>query len=253
MNAFGDPQSVALVGGTSDIGLAVVAALGRSGRLERVVLAGRDRAGLAEAAQLVRAATGVDAVRTELFDATETATHDGLVDRLFADGDLDVAILAVGALGDADSALDDADAAVRVAEVNYVGGLSVGLRVAGRLRSQGHGALVVLSSVAGQRGRASNFVYGSTKAGLDVFAQGLGDRLHAHGVRVVVVRPGFVRTRMTAGRRQPPLACDRDDVGRAVVDALRRGRDTVWVPPLLRPVMAALSWLPRPVFRRLDL
>jgi len=207
MTAFGEPQSVALVGGTSDIGLAVVEALSRS----------------------------------------------GVVDALFADGDVDVVILAVGALGDVGSPLEDADAAVRVAEVNYVGGLSVGLRVGRRLRSQGHGVLVVLSSVAAQRGRASNFVYGSTKAGLDAFAQGLGDRLHADGVRVLVVRPGFVRSRMTAGRPEPPFACDPDDVGRAVVDALRRGRETVWVPPLLRPVMAVLTALPRPVFRRLRL
>jgi decaprenylphospho-beta-D-erythro-pentofuranosid-2-ulose 2-reductase len=253
MDAFGDVQSVALVGGTSEIGLAVVVALAEAGRLGRVVLAGRDTEGLAAAEQLVRVATGVTSVRTETFEATRTSTHEDMVRSLFQDGDVDVVVLAVGALGDTDPQLDDPDAAVRLAEVNYVAGLSVGLRAARRLRSQGHGAMVVLSSVAGLRGRASNFVYGSSKAGLDTFAQGLGDRLRADGVRVVVVRPGFVRSRMTAGRPSAPLACDPEDVGRAVVDALRRGRETVWVPRAMQAAMLVLTVLPRPLFRRLRL
>jgi decaprenylphospho-beta-D-erythro-pentofuranosid-2-ulose 2-reductase len=253
MNAFSDPQSVALVGGTSEIGLAVVVALAESGRVRRVVLAGRDTERLAAAERLVRVATGVTAVRTEVFEATRTSTHEDMVRSLFEDGDLDVVVLAVGVLGDTDPQIDQPDEAVRLAEINYVAGLSVGLRTARFLRSQGHGALVVLSSVAGQRGRASNFVYGSSKAGLDTFAQGLGDRLRADGVRVVVVRPGFVRSRMTDGRVAAPFASDPEDVGRAVVHALRRGRETVWVPPVLRGAMAALTALPRPLFRRLRL
>jgi decaprenylphospho-beta-D-erythro-pentofuranosid-2-ulose 2-reductase len=112
---------------------------------------------------------------------------------------------------------------------------------------------VVLSSVAGERGRASNFVYGSTKAGVDTFAQGLGDSLRRDGVRVVVVRPGFVHTRMTAGLPPPPLSCSPDDVGRAVLRALRTGQETVWVPASLRVVMSGLRHLPRAVFRRLPL
>ena len=147
--------------------------------------------------------------------------------------------------------LSDPDQAIHLAEVNYVAGVSMGLRVTAKLRRQGHGTLVVLSSVAAERGRASNFVYGSSKAGLDTFAQGLGDALAGTGVRVLVVRPGFVRTRMTAGLAEAPFACDPDDVGRAVARALRSGAQTLWVPAALRPVMSGVRHLPRPIFRRL--
>jgi decaprenylphospho-beta-D-erythro-pentofuranosid-2-ulose 2-reductase len=257
IDAFGAPQSVAVLGGTSEIGLALVRALDGRGRLRRVVLAGRDEVGLKEAARdLASPAEGpgpAHQVRTVHLEAEETASHDEVVSEVFADGDLDVVVLAVGVLGAQDGLLDDAAAAVRLVEVNYVAGVSLGLAVTRRLREQGHGVFVVLSSVAGERGRAANFVYGSSKAGLDTFAQGLGDRLHGTGVRVLVVRPGFVRTRMTAGRPESPLACGPDDVARAVVRAIRTGRETVWVPSTLRPVMAGLRLLPRRVFRALPL
>jgi decaprenylphospho-beta-D-erythro-pentofuranosid-2-ulose 2-reductase len=118
---------------------------------------------------------------------------------------------------------------------------------------QGHGTIVVLSSVAGERVRASNFVYGASKAGLDGFAQGLGDSLRGTGVEVLVVRPGFVHTRMTAGLDAAPLATTPEAVAKAVVEGLARGSHTVWVPAALRFVMIALRHLPRPIFRRLNL
>jgi decaprenylphospho-beta-D-erythro-pentofuranosid-2-ulose 2-reductase len=252
IDAFGAPQSVALLGGTSEIGLAVVRALGAGGRVDRVVLAGRDDVGL-EGAARARLAPSEPKVRTVHLEAEAIDGHEAAVAEVFADGDLDVVVLAIGVLGADDGMLDDADAAAHLARVNYVAGVSLGLRVAGRLREQGHGILVVLSSVAGERGRAANFVYGSSKAGLDTFAQGLGDRLHGTGVRVLVVRPGFVRTRMTAGRQAAPLACGPDDVGRAVARAIRTGKETVWVPAALRPVMTGLRHLPRSVFRALPI
>lgn len=249
-DAFGAPQSVALVGGTSEIGLAICHALAGGGRVRRVVLAGRDKAGLDTAAEVLHGA-GVGAVDTVELDALTFAAHDEAVAALFAGGDLDVVVLAVGVLGNQQNLLDDPDRAVHLAEVNYVGAVSIGLRVAAALRRQGHGTLVVLSSVAAERGRASNFVYGSSKAGLDTFAQGLGDALQGTGVHVMVVRPGFVRTRMTAGLPEAPFACHPDDVGRAVARGLRAGAETVWVPAALRAVMSGVRHLPRPVFRRL--
>jgi decaprenylphospho-beta-D-erythro-pentofuranosid-2-ulose 2-reductase len=124
---------------------------------------------------------------------------------------------------------------------------------ANRLRAQGHGTLVVLSSVAGERARRSNFVYGASKAGLDAFAQGLGDALHPTGVRVLVVRPGFVHTKMTTGLKAPPLSTTPEAVAAAIVTGLASGAHTVWVPGPLRFVFSALRHLPRPLFRRLDL
>ncbi|MFD9243939.1 SDR family NAD(P)-dependent oxidoreductase, partial [Streptomyces sp. NPDC059556] len=140
---------------------------------------------------------------------------------------------------------------VRVAQTNYTGAVSAGLVCAAALQNQGHGSLVVLSSVAGERARRADFIYGSSKAGLDAFAQGLGDALHGTGVHVMVVRPGFVRTRRTAGRAEAPLATTPEAVAGAIELGLRRRSETVWVPGSLRMVMAAVRHAPRPLFRRL--
>ncbi len=137
--------------------------------------------------------------------------------------------------------------------MNYLGAVSVAVPVARRLRSQGHGTLVALSSVAGERARRSNFVYGSTKAGFDAFFQGLGDSLAASGVQVIVVRPGFVHTKMTRGLDPAPLSTTPEAVATAIVEGLARGSHTVWAPPALRWVMAVLRHVPRPLFRRLPL
>ena len=251
MDALGEPQSVLVLGGTSEIALATVKALPRA-RLRRVVLAGRASAGLdAAVAQLAEA--GIAGVVPEEFDATDTASHGGIINRIFDGGDVDIVILAFGLLGDQMEAEADPELAVAIATTNYTGAVSVGLHVARRLRTQGHGAMVVLSSVAGDRARRTNFVYGSTKAGLDAFAQGLGDALHGSGARVLVVRPGFVRTRMTEGLAEAPMTVDAQDVARIIVTALRKGRETVYAPGPLRFVMAGLKSLPRPVFRKLPM
>jgi decaprenylphospho-beta-D-erythro-pentofuranosid-2-ulose 2-reductase len=162
-------------------------------------------------------------------------------------------LVAFGMLGDQAHDERDPVAAVRVAQTNYTGAVSAGLVCGRALQAQGHGSLVVLSSVAAERARRSNFIYGSAKAGLDAFTQGLGDALHGTGVHVMVVRPGFVRTSMTAGRPETPLATTPEAVATAIELGLRRRSETVWVPGALRLVMAALRHVPRPLFRRLPL
>ena len=142
--------------------------------------------------------------------------------------------------------------AARLAEVNYVGAVSSGLAVARQLKTQGHGTLVVLSSVAGVRTRPSNFVYGSTKAAQDAFATGLGHWLHGSGAHVLTVRPGFVRSSMSAGLAEAPFAVDPADVAEATVKGLRRGADVVWAPGILRLVFGILRFVPGPIWRRLD-
>ena len=140
-----------------------------------------------------------------------------------------------------------------MAQVNYVAAVSCGVALGALVRRQGHGVVVALSSVAGERPRRSNFVYGSTKAGMDAFYTGLGDALREHGGRVVVVRPGFVRSKMTAGMKPVPLSVAPEDVARAIVGAVRSRSEQVWVPTPLRGVMSVLRHLPRPVFRRLPI
>jgi decaprenylphospho-beta-D-erythro-pentofuranosid-2-ulose 2-reductase len=248
MDGDGRPRSVLLLGGTSDIGLAIVERMARR-RPTRVVLAARPgERRSAAAARLNGLGAHVEQVD---FDALATDTHAAVIDRAFAGGEIDVAVVAFGVLGDAEELARDPAAAVEVARVNYVGAVSSGLAVADALRRQGHGWIVALSSVAGERVRRSNFVYGSSKAAFDGFYSGLGDWLAGTGVRVMVVRPGFVRSKMTAGRPDLPLTTNPEAVAAAVEAGLVRGRHTVWVPPTIRWVMAVVRHLPRPLFRRL--
>ncbi len=248
-DALGEPQSVLVLGGTSEIALATVEALPRR-RLRRVILAARPSVARDEAvASLTN--LGISGVTAIDFEARATQSHSAFVDEIFDAGDIDVVLLAFGVLGDQEAAESNPDLAVEIATTNYTGAVSIGLHVARRLRMQGHGSLVVYSSVAGDRARRSNFIYGSTKAGLDAFAQGLGDALHGTGAHVLVVRPGMVRTKMTTGMPEAPMTTDASVVADIVVKSLRKGKETVYAPGPLRFVMAGLKSLPRPVFRKL--
>ncbi|MEU5398777.1 decaprenylphospho-beta-D-erythro-pentofuranosid-2-ulose 2-reductase [Streptomyces sp. NPDC005963] len=249
-DAFGTPQSLLVLGGTSEIGLAVARRM-IARRVRTVWLAGRPSPELESAADALR--TLGAQVHTVPFDALDPGAHEEVLGKVFAEGDIDVVLLAFGVLGDQANDEGDPPAAVRVAQTNYTGAVSAGLISAVALQNQGHGSLVVLSSIAGERARRTNFIYGSSKAGLDAFAQGLGDALHGTGAHVMVVRPGFVRTRMTAGLPDAPLATTPEAVATAVELGLRRRSETVWVPGVLRVVMAALRHTPRGLFRRLPL
>jgi len=250
IDALGVPQTLLLLGGTSDIALAVAERYARLGT-PRVVLAARPSP-RRDAAVARLEALGLTVEPLDL-DGADTASHPDVVRRAAAGGDVDVAVVAFGLLGDEERAWQDHAAAVELAQVNYTGAVSVGVLLGDLMRRQGHGSIVALSSVAGERVRRSNFVYGSTKAGMDGFYLGLGEALREHGVHVLVVRPGFVHTSMTQGRDPAPLAVSADDVAAAVVDGVASRRDLVWVPRPMRAVMSGLRHVPRPLFRRLPL
>ncbi len=250
-NAVGDVQSVLVLGGSSDIWLATARRL-VDGGATTVVLAARSPGSLDGACRDLRArgATTVEAVP---FDACVIDDHAALIDSWFERfGDIDVALLAFGVLGDQATFDEDPSAAAAAVTANYTGAVSTGLALARAMRAQGHGANVVLSSVAGERARRTNFVYGSSKAGLDAFAQGLGDSLVGSGVRVIVVRPGFVHSKMTTGMDAAPLSTTPDAVAASIAGALASGREIVWVPSPLRLLMTAFRHLPRPVWRKIS-
>ncbi len=251
-NAVGDVQTVLVLGGGSDIGVAVASRLVTQGA-RTVVLAGRRPEAYADVEGALRAA-GATTVRRVAFDADDTDSHARVIGDVVGEvGDLDVTVVAFGVLGNQSVDEHDPAAAVAVARTNYLGGVSALTVMGQQLRTQGHGALVVLSSVAGERVRRSNFVYGSTKAGLDGFATGLADALQGSGARVLVVRPGFVVSKMTAGMDRAPLSTTPEAVAEVVVKGLSGSATVVWAPPQLRLVMSVLRHVPRPLFRRLPL
>lgn len=251
-DALGNVQSILLLGANSDIGRAIVRELLSGRRGTRVVLAVRSTASCAAFAdELERGGVSVELLQ---FDADDLGSHRGVLDLAAAGGDLDVIVSSWGVLGAAQGTLDDDPiAAARVAQTNYVGVVSVGLEAARVLRRQGHGVLVHVSSVAGERVRRANFVYGSSKAASDAFMQGLADSLDGSGAQVLVVRPGFVTTKMTEGMRRQPLSTTPAGVAALTVQAMKRGASTVWVPGVLRWVFSVFRHLPRTVWRRMPM
>ena len=241
-------ETIVILGGRSEIGIAVARRLADGAT---VVLAARRSADLAAEVQAVRDA-GAAAVDTVEFDADDVAAQRGVLDDVARrHGSLDVVVVAFGILGDQARAERDAEHARAIVHTDYVAHVTVLTHLAQILRAQGSGTLVVFSSVAGARVRRANYVYGSAKAGLDGFASGLADALHGSGVRLLLVRPGFVIGRMTEGMAAAPFSSTPDAVADATVAALRARRAEVWVPRTLQPIFALARHAPRALWRRM--
>jgi decaprenylphospho-beta-D-erythro-pentofuranosid-2-ulose 2-reductase len=250
IDATGMPQTAVVIGGGSQIARDTMMLLADR-RLSAVVLASREDAGLQATATELRA-RGVERVLTSSLDVTETDRLDAFAERAVSElGSVDLVLMAVGAFGTSDLDALDAKNVCRVAATNFSGPAAALAAFVAILRAQGTGRIVVLSSVAGVRVRKANFVYGAAKAGIDGLALGLGDALEGSGVGVTVVRPGFVRTRMTAGLKATPFAVESQVVAEAIVRGLETGAPVVWVPPVLRLVSALMRLLPRGLWRRI--
>lgn len=252
IDAVGKPQTLLLLGGTSEIGLAICAEFLERGPMRVILAALPDDPGRDDAVAQMKSA-GASRVDVIDFDALDTESHPKVVDQAFADGDVDVAIVAFGLDADAEELWQNQRKAVRVVEVNYTAAVSVGVLLGEKMKAQGYGRIIAMSSVAGERVRRSNFVYGSSKAGLDGFYLGLGEALREYGVRVLVIRPGQVRTRFSAHVDEAPLTVDKDYIGKLAVSASDKGKELVWAPGTFRYVMMALRHVPRPIFRKLPI
>jgi decaprenylphospho-beta-D-erythro-pentofuranosid-2-ulose 2-reductase len=252
INAVGAAQSILLLGGSSEIGLAITAEFLKKGPA-KVILASRPNDPLREASAEKMKAAGASEVVTIDFDATDFDSHQEVVDKAFADGDVDICIVAFGVLGDAEELWQNQRKAVQAANINYTGAVSMGVLVGQKFKEQGHGQFIAMSSVAGERVRRSNFVYGSTKAGLDGFYLNLGEALEEYGVKTLVIRPGQVRTRMSADVAEAPLTVNKEDVAKLAVKAVENGKTLVWAPPAFQLVMLVLKHIPRKIFKMLPI
>lgn len=191
-------------------------------------------------------------VTVHTFDALKTETFDTFIDGL--DRLPDVVVSAIGFMGDQADNEKNADLAATVIRSNFEGPALIFTLLANRFGERGTGTLVGISSVAGDRGRATNYVYGSAKAGFTAFLSGLRNRLTSTGVHVVTVNPGFVRTRMLDGMSTPgPLTAEPAEVGEAVLKAVERGRDIIYVRPIWWLVMTVIKSIPEKIFKKMSL
>jgi decaprenylphospho-beta-D-erythro-pentofuranosid-2-ulose 2-reductase len=259
-NVSGRFSRVLLLGGTSEIGLAILSSLHLDPGAE-VILAGRDPQRLEAAGKSLSRRRGDDPpyppITVARYDATETGAHQAFVEEICAGGVPDLVIAATGILIPQEQAERDVRLAATMIETNLTGHVTALLAFGEAMRRRGSGTIVVLSSVAAIRPRKFNSVYGATKAGLDAFARGYADSLHGSGVRLLLVRPGFVTGRMTQGMKPAPLATTPEGVGAAVASALRDqgrggGKSVVWVPAPLVGLATVMKLIPRPVWRKLE-
>jgi decaprenylphospho-beta-D-erythro-pentofuranosid-2-ulose 2-reductase len=249
-DALGSVQSVLVLGGNSEIALAIVDRLVAS-RCKKVVLGVRSPASATPTLNRLRSA-GVDA-DTIVFDALDPASHTKVIDAAAERmGDIDMVILAFGIL-DGHAEIDtDPVFAAQVIQTNFGGAVSAGLASAVQLRKQGHGTILSITSVAGVRSRAENMIYASSKAGMDSFSQALGDALIGTGARCVVVRPGFVHTHMTEGMKPAPFATTPDKIADTVISGLQKNKEIIWAPSIMMPMFLTLRHLPRFLWRKVS-
>lgn len=250
-DALGEVQSVLVLGGGSDIGRALVTRLA-SRRCRTVILAGRPEDEMEPVAEAAKRA-GATTVELLHWEATDVAGHQEAIGSVFdTHGDIDLVYAPAGILGNQDAFEKDPCFAAKAFDINTTGLIAACLVVAERMKRQGHGAIVLMSSVAGVRARKDNFIYGATKAALDAFGQGLGDSLVDHGVRVMVVRPGFVHTKMTEGMDPAPFSTTPEKVAGAISAGLTKGSEVVWVPGVLGYLFFVFRNLPRGMWRRVS-
>ncbi len=249
-NAFGQPQSVVVLGGSSDIARAITKRL-CAARANTVVLAGRNQQLLDVAATEARV-HGAAKVETVLFDANDPSSAQRTVSESFemVHGPVDLVIVAVGLLGDQERFENDAALATEMAMVNFTWPVAALASIRGLMVAQGSGRILVISSVAAVRVRRAKYLYGGAKAGLDRLCSGLADSLEGTGVTLQILRPGHVRSKMTAGAKEPPFATGVDQVADDVVKGLANRSGVIWSPPILRYVFAILRHLPAPLWRK---
>jgi len=197
---------------------------------------------------------GASAVYTRQANLNDTAAHASLVaDAIQQLSYIDIALVAYGVLGDQGDGERDIGTALAVFQTNFISSISLITHLANELERRKSGTIAVISSVAGDRGRKSNYIYGASKAAVTVFLQGLRNRLDRRGVHVLTVKPGLVSTPMTAHLEQGVLFASPEKIALGIVSAIDHRKDVVYLPWFWRPILSIIRSIPERIFKRLDL
>ena len=244
-------RKVLIIGATSAIAEATARILATRG--DALYLVARNQARL-EAIAADLSVRGSPRVSSEVLDANDLSGHEAMLERaaIFLGG-YDTVLMAHGTLSDQKACETDVELTLREINTNGVSVIALLTRVANRLAAQRSGTIAVISSVAGDRGRASNYVYGSAKALVTAFLSGLRQRLAKVGVSVVTIKPGLIDTPMTAAFPKGPLWARPETVARGIVKAIDRGSNTVYLPGFWRPIMLLIRAIPDWAFLRMSL
>jgi decaprenylphospho-beta-D-erythro-pentofuranosid-2-ulose 2-reductase len=242
---------VLIIGATSAIAGETAKVFAQNGA--RLFLTGRDPAKLTAVRDDVRV-RGAGQVETAELDVTRIPAHRAVIDAAIARlGGLDVALIAHGTLPNQTLCQEDPSALLDAIQVNFTATLAILTLLANYFERERSGCIAVITSVAGDRGRQSNYVYGAAKGGVERFLQGLRNRLFRSGVAVVTIKPGFVDTPMTADIKKTALFSSPERVAKAIYRAIEQRRDVVYIPWFWWPIMALIRWLPERTFKRLHL
>lgn len=221
---------------------------------DNVILLGRSETELKKIAHELRSKNGANAVSIRIFDSNGLSDHQQLISQIFQSfGHIDTCIVATGSLGDQMEARSSNDRQFKIINSNFVGIISILSGIANHMEERRKGAIVVLSSVAGDRGRQSNYVYGSAKSGMNAYLSGLRNRLHSASICVLTVKLGFTNTRMIEDLPKSKLAVSPDYAAKQIAKAIRARRDVIYVPFFWRYIMLLIKSLPESLFKRTKL
>jgi decaprenylphospho-beta-D-erythro-pentofuranosid-2-ulose 2-reductase len=238
-----------ILGATSDIAIALANQLSLEGY--HLQLAARDEARLNVMKSDLEIRNKIS-VTTLPFDALDFKSHYQFYHHLTTKPD--IAILVFGYLGDHSKSIEDWNEAERILNTNYVGAVSILNVVANDFANRKTGLIVGISSVAGDRGRMSNYLYGSAKAGLTAYLSGLRNRLFHSGVHVLTVKPGFMRTKMTEGLKLPaPVTANPEQVAKRIIAAMRKRKNSIYVLPVWALIMLLIRNIPEFIFKKMKL
>jgi decaprenylphospho-beta-D-erythro-pentofuranosid-2-ulose 2-reductase len=249
MDSFRNPQNILLIGANSDIGVGIIKELGTSNRLVKLIVASKNK----ESLQICRERFEDSNFKFEghVVNFENSTNKSEVIEQIFNQNQIDLCIIASGYLPRNDIASEDCNEAVKTALINYLGPLEVGTIVMKNFKKQGFGLLILFSSAAAIRPRKDIFNYGAAKAALEHWAVGYSETLQTKAVKLLVVRLGMVRTKMSEGLKEVPFTVDVKDVAKQIKRGLNSRHSIIWVPNKLKYAMFIIKHLPRFVFKRI--